>query len=558
MADKSVIFTLIAKDAASGAIRGVDRAMGDLKSTGSGLGGVLGGIGGALTSLPALIGGAGVTAAFIGMATAAAEDEAAQRRLLTAIQANDTAWDGLTGKLDTAIEKGQSLGFGDDAVRDSLTTLVTSTKDAGEATRLNGLAMDFARLKGIPLADAAALIGKVHDGNIGILSRYGIEVGKGATVTEALAAMQAAAAGQAEAYGATTAGQMDTLGIKFGELGESVGAIFLPVLTGAVQVLNDVVVPAISSAIEMVAPLMTSIGNALKPVGDLFGALFTGGTDAKGAVDGFGQAIAGIGPKIAEWLKGLLQGIGEAIGQIVPKIAEMAAKFIDWVAPLIPPLLAELVNFMGSMLGWIVAQVPVVAAKLVEWAGAFIGWIGPHIPDILIELGKMVAAIGAWIIRDALPTIATWAVKMGGKLISGFIDALGGLGKALTDAIASAFNSISIDIGPFHLHNGSFSVDMPKMPWDSSPTGHATGGYAVAGTPYIVGERGPELFIPKVSGTVVANGAMRGGGGIQIGSVTVNANGSRGFDAKSAVRDFYDQLDREGRRRGYVGIGSRA
>ena len=33
----------------------------------------------------------------------------------------------------------------------------------------------------------------------------------------------------------------------------------------------------------------------------------------------------------------------------------------------------------------------------------------------------------------------------------------------------------------------------------------ADGGPAKAGTPYVVGERGPELFVPNTSGTVVAN-----------------------------------------------------
>jgi hypothetical protein len=42
----------------------------------------------------------------------------------------------------------------------------------------------------------------------------------------------------------------------------------------------------------------------------------------------------------------------------------------------------------------------------------------------------------------------------------------------------------------------------------------ATGGPVMAGTPYIVGERGPELFVPSGPGTVVANDRMGGGGGI--------------------------------------------
>jgi len=46
-------------------------------------------------------------------------------------------------------------------------------------------------------------------------------------------------------------------------------------------------------------------------------------------------------------------------------------------------------------------------------------------------------------------------------------------------------------------------------------TGHAMGGYELAGQPYLVGEAGPELFIPDTNGRVYSNassGAMMGGG----------------------------------------------
>ena len=46
-------------------------------------------------------------------------------------------------------------------------------------------------------------------------------------------------------------------------------------------------------------------------------------------------------------------------------------------------------------------------------------------------------------------------------------------------------------------------------------TGHAMGGYELAGQPYLVGEAGPELFIPDTNGRVYSNsssGSMLGGG----------------------------------------------
>ena len=52
----------------------------------------------------------------------------------------------------------------------------------------------------------------------------------------------------------------------------------------------------------------------------------------------------------------------------------------------------------------------------------------------------------------------------------------------------------------------------------------AKGGPVMGGSPYIVGERGPELFVPGSSGTIIPNDKM--GGGVSI-VVNVDASGSR-------------------------------
>jgi tape measure domain-containing protein len=53
----------------------------------------------------------------------------------------------------------------------------------------------------------------------------------------------------------------------------------------------------------------------------------------------------------------------------------------------------------------------------------------------------------------------------------------------------------------------------------------AKGGSVAGGSPYIVGERGPELFVPGRSGTIVPNDKM-GGGGVNV-VVNVDASGSK-------------------------------
>lgn len=53
------------------------------------------------------------------------------------------------------------------------------------------------------------------------------------------------------------------------------------------------------------------------------------------------------------------------------------------------------------------------------------------------------------------------------------------------------------------------------------PPGRASGGGVDAGSPYVVGERGPELFVPQSSGSIVPNGAS-GGVTIASGAIVIN------------------------------------
>ena len=53
--------------------------------------------------------------------------------------------------------------------------------------------------------------------------------------------------------------------------------------------------------------------------------------------------------------------------------------------------------------------------------------------------------------------------------------------------------------------------------------GKALGGSVSSGRPYLVGERGPEMFVPGAQGNIVPNNAMGGGASV---TVNVDASGS--------------------------------
>lgn len=67
----------------------------------------------------------------------------------------------------------------------------------------------------------------------------------------------------------------------------------------------------------------------------------------------------------------------------------------------------------------------------------------------------------------------------------------------------------------------------------------ANGGSVSAGTPYVVGERGAELFVPSSSGTIVPNGGMGS-------TINVTVNGA--IDAEGTARTIVDVLNRSNAR----------
>lgn len=69
----------------------------------------------------------------------------------------------------------------------------------------------------------------------------------------------------------------------------------------------------------------------------------------------------------------------------------------------------------------------------------------------------------------------------------------------------------------------------------------AIGGPVQAGNPYIVGERGPELFVPSRTGSIVSNDKMGGGGGV---TVVQNINVSTGVQqtVRTEIKSLMPQI----------------
>ncbi len=148
-----------------------------------------------------------------------AESEVIQKQLARAVANTGASYAGYDKQLQSIITStSQMAAVDDELVSQTLTSLIQATGDASTAQKLLGVAMDLSRAKGMDAQKAAILVGKVYNGNVGALKRYGITLKEGATATEALGELQRRYAGYAEDYGKSTAGAADDPATSWGNL----------------------------------------------------------------------------------------------------------------------------------------------------------------------------------------------------------------------------------------------------------------------------------------------------------------------------------------------------
>ena len=83
-----------------------------------------------------------------------------------------------------------------------------------------------------------------------------------------------------------------------------------------------------------------------------------------------------------------------------------------------------------------------------------------------------------------------------------------GIIGTLLGSVASIFNPFGSLMAPGGRYEGMPRGQLPKAPPPLPPIPKALGGAVGAGRPYMVGERGPELFVPGAQGNIVPNNAM--------------------------------------------------
>lgn len=273
-----------------------------LKGASGDVGGFGSALGGSATKIAAIAGVAGIAAvAIAGMTSAAAADRDEQNKLNAAIAAATGSTADYTTEVDAAIAAGQERAFTDSETRDALTSLVTATGDVSTATGLLAQTQDIARLANVDLATAADAVAKAQEGQAGPLAKLIPGIDKAGTATDTLAAATKLAAGQADLYATSQAGMSAKVGDSLGELSETIGAVFLPIL--------DAIIPALLPILKAFGELVKALLPALIPLVKLLGAAL--------------GIAAGVLSTVVGWLVKLVDWIGKAIGLVGDFLAKL-------------------------------------------------------------------------------------------------------------------------------------------------------------------------------------------------------------------------------------------
>ena len=113
--------------------------------------------------------------------------------------------------------------------------------------------------------------------------------------------------------------------------------------------------------------------------------------------------------------------------------------------------------------------------------------------------------------------------------VKGLIKGTQTLGETLTN-IASKISDMLLDMA------------LQSMFKNFALPGLANGGRPTVGKPHIVGEEGPEIFVPRQAGTVIPNHQLGGSGGSTSVVVNVDASGSEVEGDDNKAREFGNML----------------
>lgn len=409
----------------------------------------------------------------------AIEDEAAQAKLATTLQNVTGATAAQIKAVEDQITKTALLtGITDDELRPSFDRLLRATKDITQAQNLQAIAIDVAAGSGKSLEAVTEAMSKAAEGNTASLARLGVGLSRAELAT---LSMDQITAKLATTFEGQAGKQADTFAGKMARLNVAFDEAKETVGSYVLDAITPLVSGIVNNVIPAVSTFASTLGEKLGPQFESIAAFIK--DDLFPALKAFWSFILDqYIPAIANLLLPVLKGLFKAFDIIKKSLIENQDELKPFLA-----FLKAIWEFVKTYLAPILGSTLKVALEAVA-----------TVVTILINGFSQLAQF----IGDAYSAIVAFVnfVK-NNPLVSG-------IGGVISNVFGGA---------------------------------RATGGPVSSGKSYLVGERGPELFVPSGSGNIVPNSAMGGGTVINL---TVNG----AIDAEGTARTIVDILNRSNAR----------
>jgi hypothetical protein len=239
-----------------------------------------------------------------------------------------------------------------------------------------------------------------------------------------------------------------------------------------------------------------------------------------------------------------LENVKATIGTaLLPIVLEITTFFATYLLPIIEKLGAAFAGSGGdslkSSLGSVVETIKGFVLPIFDGLVSAFNSIRKAIANNSEELEPfftLIKNIATFIVQYLAPVVGEVlgaAFKVLGKVIGGIVSIFANLVAGITNtinavkALASALANSVVGKAVSGIASGIGSV---------FGGGRAQGGSVTGGTPYLVGERGAELFVPQSSGSIVPNSSLGGG-------TTINLTVNGAIDSEGAARQIIALLN---------------
>jgi hypothetical protein len=417
-------------------------------------------------------------------------DEAAQKKLQLTLQNVTGATDAQVKATEQYITKTQlAFGVTDTELRPSLERLARATGDVDKAQKLQALALDISAGSGKSLEAVTNALAKAQEGNTASLAKLGVGLSSAQLKT---LSMDEITKKLADTFENQASAKADTFQGKMARLSEA----FNEGKETVGGFILDAITPLVSGFVDKVIPALSKMSESL-------------GKDLEAPLNS---------------IKGVI------VDFVIPAFKGLYTYLFDYVIPFFAKVFGPAIEGISN------------AFDKVKKA------IGDNEADLkpLLDLFKAVATFVKDTMGPAIGTVLKVAFEVVGTAIAAVITGVSKLVGFFDDVIEKIKAFIKL-VKDNPVVSGISGV-IDKI----FGGGKAAGGPVSGGTTYMVGERGPELFTPSSSGTIIPNHRLGGsGGGGSVYNITVNG----AIDPEGTARTIINILNNSSYR-GTLGAGA--